>query len=300
MNDQQSPDWPLLRVSVPQDADLEQTGRLTQAAVDAGALGALSEPGHLLIYLPREAEDNLLQAIGQVIGEEAEAMGWNPLDWRREAVADQPWATAWRANFKSLALGRRLLVRPEWERGQPAPTQETDKLTIWLQPGFGFGTGRHETTQLALEMLENHLAPGAAVLDFGSGSGLLAIAAIRLGAGAVIAIELDPQANYNARENFALNDVADRIRLYETSRPAEVPGNEDLIVCNMLPHEALPHMHELARRLADDQSVLIYSGFLADQKSEVEQAFHVAGMEMHGFARLNEWGAVFARRAKRS
>lgn len=286
--------WPYLRLTLPEAADSEQLGTVVQAAADAGALGGSSEVGDLLLYLPQEADEALLQTIRQAVASEAEALGWTPLTWKLEALADQPWATAWKKDFITMPVGHRLLVRPDWEVQAPAPPEWSNRLTIWLRPGFGFGTGRHETTRLALEMLESHLEEGTRVLDFGSGSGILSIAAVRLGACSVTAIEFDPDANQNARENFDLNHSHARIYLHEANHPGAIPGSFDLIICNMLPQNALQHFEALAMRLEGRQSVFIYSGFLVDQKLEIETALAQVGLMTQGFAQLNEWGAVVA------
>ena len=298
MTDNPAVNWPYLSLSVPEEAESEQTAQITQAAVEAGALGAAHEVGRLVLYLPREADEALIEAIRRAVGEETRALGWPTPSVSVDLLADQPWATAWKKDFVSLPVGEKLLIRPDWERDQPAPAQWRGRLEIWLRPGFGFGTGRHETTRLALEMLENHLEPGSVALDFGSGSGVLAIAAVRLGAAEVTAIECDADANENARDNFALNGCAARIHLHQTAQPAGVGGAYDLVICNMLPQNALPHMETLAGMLESPQAVLIYSGFLTDQKSEIEAALSRGGLVAEGYVRMNEWGALLAHPAQ--
>jgi ribosomal protein L11 methyltransferase len=212
-------------------------------------------------------------------------------------LPDAPWATAWKADFRSIPIGRRLLIRPDWEMGTPPPDPAwADRLPLWLRPGLGFGTGRHETTRLALETLENHLRPGMTVLDFGSGSGVLSIAAVALGASTVYAVEFDPQANENARDNLALNQVSEQVTLIEADQPAAAPGKADLVICNMLPHNALRHMSDLVHVFHDAQSTLIYSGYLADQEYEIEKVLSGAGLKKAMGAQLNEWAVWVGRR----
>src|SRR2546422_789169 len=100
------------------------------------------------------------------------------------------WASAWKAYFKPLRVGRRFVVKPSWEAYAPRP----DDRVLELDPGMAFGTGAHPTTQLCLEALEETVQPGERVLDFGTGSGILAIAAARLGAGTVFGLDIDPVA----------------------------------------------------------------------------------------------------------
>ena len=103
-------------------------------------------------------------------------------------VQDQDWESAWKQFFKPLRVGRRLVVKPSWEEYAPRP----DDLVLELDPGMAFGTGAHPTTQLCLEVLEDVVRPGERVLDFGTGSGILALAAARLGAGPVVGLDIDP------------------------------------------------------------------------------------------------------------
>lgn len=285
--------WPYLRLTLPEGADPDLVGLLTQAAADTGALGALTEGHSLLLYLPRSAGQGQVQTVIQAVQDEADQLGWGERPVDLESLADQPWATAWKTDFKPLPIGHSLLIRPDWEQGEPEKTEWTNRHVIWVRPGFGFGTGRHETTRLAMELLESHLEQGMRVLDYGSGSGILSIAAVKLGAASVTAIEMDPDANQNARENFELNGAQARIYLKEGDCPTPEMGEFDLIVANMLPHEALPRLTAMVERLApDQQGLIIYSGFLLEQQGEIEAAFIRAGLVMHGFAQEGEWAAL--------
>jgi ribosomal protein L11 methyltransferase len=122
-------------------------------------------------------------------------------------LAETDWAEAWKAHYHVLPIGRRLVIKPTWEAFVPQP----DQVVIELDPGLAFGSGLHATTRLCLELMEEHLRPGQRVLDVGTGSGILAIAAARLGAAAVVALDNDAEAVRVARENVALNGVADRV-----------------------------------------------------------------------------------------
>jgi ribosomal protein L11 methyltransferase len=285
--------WPYLRLALPKNADPEMTGLLTQTAADNGALGAMTEGNSLLLYLPKDADEALVQNVIDAVLAEAEGIGWSGLAVDRDSLADQPWATAWKVDFKDIPIGQSLLIRPDWEMGQPAAAEWGDRKTIWLRPGSGFGTGRHETTRLALELLESNIDESMRVLDFGSGSGVLSIAAIKLGAASVTSIEMDPEANQNARENIELNKVTPRIYLKEGSTPEPEMGMFNLIIANMLPHEVLPRLEALAQRLDHDQEgVFVYSGFLLEQQTEIEAAFARVGLVAQSFAQEGEWGAM--------
>jgi ribosomal protein L11 methyltransferase len=124
-------------------------------------------------------------------------------------LSETDWAEAWKTHYDVLRVGRRLVVKPTWRDYAPNP----DDLIIELDPGMAFGSGLHPTTRLCMEAMETHLRPGASVLDVGTGSGILAVAAARLGALRILALDTDPLAVRVARENVALNKVEDVARV---------------------------------------------------------------------------------------
>ncbi|MCE5231321.1 50S ribosomal protein L11 methyltransferase [bacterium] len=288
-----STNWPHWTIEVPRGADDEQIACVMQAAADAGALGGHVDSGRLFVYLPREQAE--FESIRLVVEREMQRLGWPAADWTLHALADAPWATAWKATFTPLAVGKNILIRPDWEMDQPAPEPWRDRLTIWIRPGLGFGTGRHESTRLALERLEEVMRPGIDVLDFGAGNAVLAMVAAKMGARRVLAIENDPQAIPNAGENIDLNGLAGTIELREAAvPPGPGEGLFDLIVCNVIPRQAGPHFKALSALLKDVKSSVIYSGFLADEKDEIETALREVGLEPCRFTTEAEWGAWLA------
>jgi ribosomal protein L11 methyltransferase len=286
----------LLRLALPDSAvaDDEATPRLTQAAVDAGALGGWIDVGRLVLCLPRGSDDGAVAAILDAVAGETAALGWPAIVPERSTLEDAPWATAWKARFVTLPVGQRLLIRPDWELGEPNPEGWGDRLAIWIRPGLGFGTGHHETTRLALTVLEETLVEGDTVLDYGTGSGVLALAAVRLGAGRVCAVDHDPQALVNTRENLGINGLSERIEVLLADRPTATTGSFSLIVCNVLPQYALPLMRELAERLGSANPRLIYSGYLADQRNEIIGCLSQAGLWPVEERSDGEWGCTLA------
>jgi ribosomal protein L11 methyltransferase len=144
------------------------------------------------------------------------------------------WAFAWRAHYQPMPIGQRLLIVPAWQTD--AIAQAPDRLPVLLDPGMAFGTGLHPTTRLCMAALERHVHAGDAVLDIGSGSGVLSIAAARLGASAVLATDIDPIAVAATRANGDLNGVAHLIQALEGSLPdrALPPPGWQVIVANIL------------------------------------------------------------------
>ena len=193
--------------------------------------------------------------------------------------ADEDWAVAWRARIRSTRVGR-LWVGPPWE-APPA-----DAVWLHIEPKMAFGTGDHPTTALCLAALDAHLAshPGASVLDVGTGSGVLALAARKLGAGRVVGIDTDARSVELARENAALN----RVEGVELSAAplADVPGRFDLVLANILANTLVELAPELAARTADR---LVLAGVLEHQSREVAAAFQAQGLELTGTEREGDW-----------
>jgi ribosomal protein L11 methyltransferase len=129
------------------------------------------------------------------------------------AVHEDDWAEAWKAHYHPVRVGRRLLIRPQWTQAD----ERTGDIVIALDPGMAFGTGTHPTTQLCLQALEDLVQPGINMLDLGCGSGILAIAAVKLGAAQVVALDSDPIAVTATQENARANSVADKIIAQEGS-----------------------------------------------------------------------------------
>ncbi len=206
-------------------------------------------------------------------------------------VAETDWAEAWKQHLTVLHVGRRLVIRPSWLPYVPA----AEEVVVELDPGMAFGTGTHPTTQMCLLALEDTVRPGARVLDLGTGSGILAIAAAKLGAGRVLALDTDPQAVTVARENVHRNGVADRVRVARGSL-AQAIGRFDLIVVNILAQVIVDMLEQgLARRLAPEGRMVV-AGLLLGQEEEVRNALQRNGLVMVGRRQIEDWVALEATR----
>ena len=204
-------------------------------------------------------------------------------EYRQEILEDQDWERAWMDDFHPMQFGQRLWIVPSW---QAAPQQ--DGVNILLDPGLAFGTGTHPTTRLCLEWLDAHAPTGQQVVDYGCGSGILAIAAALLGAIQVIAVDNDPQALLATVDNAQRNQVATQILAY---LPRECPSEPvDLLLANILAGPLI----ELSPRLAAlvrEGGHIVLSGILPEQAEEVRQAyqhwFHMQpATEQDGWIRL--------------
>ena len=186
-----------------------------------------------------------------------------------EQIEDRPWERVWLDEFSPTRFGRRLWVCP---RGQlPDPEQIVpETVIVELDPGLAFGTGHHATTALCLEWLDAADLRGKTVLDYGCGSGILAIAALRLGASLAIAVDHDPQALEATRDNAAENEVADRIEVYAPED--QPPLTTDVLVANILAGPLVELAPRLAELVAPGGSLAL-SGILEDQAAAVARAY---------------------------
>ena len=210
-------------------------------------------------------------------------------------VRTEDWSNSWKANFKSLRVGRRLLIVPSWEEARPGP----DDIVLHLDPGMAFGTGGHETTRLYLELLERIMDEmptliSPSVLDLGTGSGILAMAAVQLGAGRVCAADIDPQAVEVARENLAANGLAEQVE-FSTTPLESMTANYDVILANILAEELVrlaPHLNE---RLTPG-GMLVLSGILAEKESLVRNGFAPYPLNYLETHLEGEWVALLYRK----
>lgn len=204
---------------------------------------------------------------------------------QRGEVQDEDWAENWKRFYHPLKVGRRIVVCPSWEEYAAAP----DDLVLILDPGSAFGTGYHATTRLCLELLEES-APGR-LLDLGTGSGILAIAAFKLGFTDLTAIDNDPVAVRVANENFAINGLSVQACEGETA----AGGPYDLITANLVARVHLDLAGELAAALAVGGR-LIAGGIIRDQREPVLAAFAEVGLEPVGERGTDEWVVLLLER----
>lgn len=209
-------------------------------------------------------------------------------------VHEEDWANTWKAHYQPVRLGKRLLIRPRWIDVTPA----ADDLVIALDPGMAFGTGTHPTTQLCLEALETLVKTGQDVLDLGCGSGILAIAAAKLGAGKVVAVDIDDIAVAATLENAAENGVGEKITAFQGSLESLITSARryDLVVVNILAKVIIQMCEQGLGQLVRGGGKAIFSGLIAEQADEVEAALRATGLVPIARRQISDWMLVEAYR----
>jgi ribosomal protein L11 methyltransferase len=246
-------------------------------------------------YLPVLAAASVRAAVAQADRElgHLQAFGLRPIgDLSARLVHEADWANAWKAHFPVLRVGRRIVIRPTWRRHRRQP----DDVVLALDPGMAFGTGLHPTTRLCLASLESladrGVLDGARVHDVGSGSGILSIAAARLGASSVLAVDVDPIAVEATAANARRNGLARRIRAREGSAPSG-EGPFDVVLANLIASLLVA----LADGLLDDLrpgGTLLASGIFANREAEVVAAFEARGLSIGRRWTEGDWVALEA------
>lgn len=207
-------------------------------------------------------------------------------------LGEADWAEAWKAHYGVLHVGRHTAIVPAWQSYDPAPGE----VVIVLDPGMAFGTGTHPTTRLCLSALEELAVSGMRVLDLGTGSGILSIAAAKRGAASVYAVDTDPIAVASAQENVSANGVAGIVRV-ERGSLERARAIYDLVLVNILYSVILDL---LDRGLADAlrlDGVVVVSGIIDDQEADIVQALAARGVEVTGRRSERDWVALVGRRA---
>lgn len=282
--------WLQLRLAIaPEQAPALEDALLGVGAVSVTFMDAEDQPifepdlgttplwshTHLLALFEADVDENDLLAHLQLL------TGGELPDYQLERIEDQDWERSWMDNFQPMRFGRRLWIVPSWHA---AP--EPDAVNLLLDPGLAFGTGTHPTTALCLEWLDAQQLQGLQVLDFGCGSGILAIASLLLGAGQAIGTDIDIQAIEASRDNAGRNGIDPaRFPLY---LPEQLPnGQADVVVANILAGPLVELAEQIGERVKP-AGLLALSGILAEQAEEVRAAY-AAQFDLDPTAEKDGW-----------
>ncbi|MGW8250914.1 MAG: 50S ribosomal protein L11 methyltransferase [Anaerolineales bacterium] len=214
-------------------------------------------------------------------------------------VQQADWSESWKQHYQPVAIGERLMVVPAW-----LESPEPGRVAVRIDPGMAFGTGTHPTTQLCLELIERCFREGSqypdTLIDVGCGSGILAVAALKLGARRALGVDVDAEAVQAARENATLNSVADRLEVSlgsvaEIRRGAYSIQKSPLVLANILAPVIIKLLDEGLGDLLLPGGSLVLSGILAEQSPDVESALRSHGLNMYEKLQHEDWVALLAR-----
>ena len=291
--------------------------------MQAGSTGVMIEDKND-VYANQRPEgqwDIIDEAIAERIGDDVRVTGYYPVDERIEgvleavregvqalraqelpfdlgklevltnAVDEEDWAESWKKDFHPIRLGEHMLIKPSWCECVPQPGD----CVIQLDPGMAFGTGTHETTGMCVRLVEKYVRPGQKVIDVGTGTGILAIAAAHMGASSVLAIDLDPVAVRVAGENVRANGFEHIVRTRQGDLLRQVEETADVVVANIIAEvivgiarPVMAHIHS--------GGTFICSGIAREKKPEVVAALQAAGYDRMEILDDGEWTAIAARR----
>ncbi len=293
------------------EADLEAVEAVSEILARVAPGGTSVEPGFELVeeglgaridptrpamiraHVPardERAAQGAIATVSEALGH-LQAFGLRPIgELQARFVDEADWAEAWKEHFHVLHLGRRIVIKPSWRRHR----RTGDEVVIDLDPGMAFGTGLHPTTRLCLLALEERAARGplGRVLDVGCGSGILSIAAVRLGATRARGLDIDPIAVEATDANARHNRVGKRVRAREGTLPSG-DGPFDLVLANLIAGVLIEHAANLASELVPG-GTLIASGIFIDREADTRAALQDAGFRVVGRWHESDWVALEA------
>jgi len=207
------------------------------------------------------------------------------------SIDDEDWAESWKSQYKPFRLGKHIVIRPGWEAYE---AQEGDKV-VTIDPGMAFGTGTHETTGMCVSLVEEYVKPGMNVMDVGTGTGILAIAAAHMGAKPVLASDIDPMAVRVAKENIEINGFSDVIEAKVGNLLEVAEGKADVVIANIIADVIIMIAADV-REVVKPGGVFICSGIARERENEVIDAIVKAGYGKLDKRNQGEWTAIACQR----
>ncbi len=209
-------------------------------------------------------------------------------DLQTRIVHEEDWANAWKDYYHVTHIGQRLVIRPSWREYLP----KNNEVVLELDPGMAFGTGLHPTTRMCLEQIEQRMRPNMHVLDVGTGSGILALAAAKLGAANVYCIDNSSVAVESAVANAEMNHMSDRVSVVlgvlDETEASRLSGKYDLVLANIIARVIGSIASNLAQVLAPD-GILITSGIIEDRRHEAEKPLLATGLKLMDQVMIDDW-----------
>lgn len=289
-----------------QGVEIEDKIPLTQAEKEQMFVDILPEAeeddgvAYISFYLEEEEEEQkILEQVKEGLKEASAYVDVGECSIEESRTEDVDWVNNWKQYFHQFCVDD-ILIIPSWEQVKP---EDKDKMVIHIDPGTAFGTGMHETTQLCIRQLKKYVKPGDEILDVGTGSGILSIIALKLGAGHALGTDLDPCAVPAVEDNKKANGIPEEAfsmvigNIIDDSRVQETAGREkyDLVTANILAGVLVP-LTPVVREHLKPGGIYITSGILEEKEEEVKRAVEEAGMAVVEITRQGEWVSITARK----
>ncbi len=251
----------------------------------------------LNFYLnPETDNDEVLERVKNELNSLKEFMNIGECTIEISETEDKDWINNWKEYFHSFRVGN-IFIQPSWEKEAPLPT---DEMVIHIDPGTAFGTGLHETTQLCIKQLKKHVKKGDTILDIGTGSGILSIVAIKLGAARAVGTDLDPCTIDAVSDNKTANGIEDESfrliigNIIDDKKTQDLCGKEyDIITANILANVLCPLAKEAIKHLKKG-GYIITSGIIDEKENEVKEALLLAGFTIDEITHQGEWVSITA------
>lgn len=275
----------------PNDILEREQGPLTWDFAD---INVLEHKGKVAVVKAYFSEEDNINEILTYINEKMDELKELGIDTglakvESEKMFEEDWANNWKKYYKPTKVGEKIVVKPIWEEYQ----EQGDEKVIELDPGMAFGTGTHETTRMCIQSLEEYVKADSTVFDVGCGSGILAIAAAKLGAKMAVGVDLDPVAVESAKENVGYNNL-DNIQILYGNLVEVIDGKADIVVANIIA-EVICILTEDVKRVLKNNGYFITSGIIHDRVEMVTKKLEETGFEVIEINKDGEWNCIVAK-----
>ncbi|AQS09007.1 ribosomal protein L11 methyltransferase [Clostridium saccharobutylicum] len=282
---------PNVAIEDPEDLLSREQGPLTWDFADINILEHKGNAAVVKAYFSEEDNiDEVVETVRQKL-EEIKSLGLDigegKVTYRK--MHEEDWANNWKQYYKPVKITGKIVIKPIWEEYE----KKDDELIIELDPGMAFGTGTHETTRMCIKALDKYVKPNTTVFDVGCGSGILAIAAAKLGANHVVGVDLDPVAVDSSKENISFNNL-NNIEVLEGNLLDVVSGKADIVVANIIA-EIICVLTEDVKKALNEGGLFIVSGIIHDRVDMVKEKFAECGFEVMEINKDGEWNCIVAK-----
>ena len=275
----------------PEDILGREQGPLTWDFAD---INVLEHKGKFAVVKGYFSEEDNIEDVLQYVNERLTELKEMGLDLgeakvEHEKMYEEDWANNWKKYYKPSKVGEKIVVKPIWEEYEA----KDEELVVELDPGMAFGTGEHETTRMCIQALEKYVQKDSTVFDVGCGSGILAIAAAKLGAKLAVGVDLDPVAVESAKENVGFNNI-DNIEILHGNLIEVIDGKADIVVANIIA-EIICILTEDVSRVIKPNGYFITSGIIHDRVEMVTNKLEECGFEVVKVNKDGEWNCIIAK-----